>query len=97
MIKVLLLFSSTICVAASQVEGCIEKDPPQYIVGNPIVDADTRNFDLIKQNMTPEMKVKKIKGCTEGDSIQNIQITLASSIIGDQLELETIGPIGKIL
>ena len=95
MIKVLLLFSSA--VAASQVEGCIEKDPPQYIVGNPIVDADTRNFDLIKQNMTPEMKVKKIKGCTEGDSIQNIQITLASSTKGDQLELETIGPIGKIL
>ena len=48
MIKVLLLFSSTICVAASQVEGCIEKEPPQYIVGNPIVDADTKNFDLIK-------------------------------------------------
>ena len=67
MIKVLLLFSSA--VAASQVDGCIGKDPPQVIVGNPLVDADTRNFDLIKSDMKPEMKVKKIKGCTEGDSI----------------------------
>ena len=69
MIKVLLLFSFAICVRASKVDSCIERDTPQNIVGNPIVDADTRNFDLIKFDMKPEMKVKKIKGCTEGDSI----------------------------
>ena len=47
--------------------------------------------------MTSEMKVKNIKGCAGVDSIRSIQVTLASPKTGDELELETIGPVGKNL
>ena len=76
MLKLLWLISSVFYVSASQVDGCIGRAPNQEIL-YPEAGIDTSNVDLIKQNMTPKMKVKKIVGCDNEGVFKGIEVLLA--------------------
>ena len=95
MFKALLLISSAIVSVSAQfesaVEGCLGRAPNQQPAGNPNADAEDRNVSLLKVKMTPEYRVKKIKGCIATGVLRKIEVTLHDPETEETLKLDHIG------
>ena len=94
MFKALLLISSAVCAMASQVDGCIGR--AGYQVEGANVEANTRNAELLKSKMTPQMKVKSIKGCKSTGVIRMLEVVLVDPTTGEQVELGEVGPVRSL-
>ena len=95
MFKALLLISSAIISVAAQfesaVDGCLGRAPDQPTAGNTGVDPEDRNVSLLKVKMTPEYRVKKIKGCISTGVLRKIEVTLHDPETEETLKLDHIG------